>query len=165
MKKPLLLFILFYGGIAMALNLTSPAFKSGEPLPTLYSCDGKDVSPPLAWQGAPQNTQSYVLIVDDPDAPSGVWDHWLVVNIPATTTSLTEGAVLPTGTLVLKNSWSKAHYNGPCPPKGQEHRYVFTLYALDSMLNLSKEATKKELIAAIKNHVLAKAELRGVYKH
>lgn len=147
----------------MTLQLTSTAFKHGDPIPSQYSCDGVDISPPLAWQNIPENTASFVLIIDDPDAPVGIWDHWLLFNIPAKTTSLAENiSALPEGTKVGQNSWGNNTYGGPCPPKGK-HRYFFKLYALDTTLDLEEGATKATLETAIHGHVLAEAELMGTY--
>jgi Raf kinase inhibitor-like YbhB/YbcL family protein len=155
---------------AMALTLTSPAFKPGAPIPSLYTCEGKEVSPPLAWQSAPEGTKSLALIVDDPDAPDPrapkrVWVHWLLYNIPPDASRLAENADksgLPGGTMRGVADSGKAAYGGPCPPIGR-HRYFHKLYALDTTLDLA-HADKAEIEAAMKGHVLAQAELIGTYQ-
>jgi Raf kinase inhibitor-like YbhB/YbcL family protein len=158
------------GSPAMAMKLTSPAFKPNGHIPSRYTCEGDDVSPPLAWDGVPQGAKSLALIVDDPDAPDPkapqrVWVHWVVYNIPPDTKSLPENAgktELPQGTAIGLNDYTKAGYGGPCPPIGR-HRYFHKLYALDSALDL-KEATKAQLEQAMKGHVLANAQLIGTYQ-
>jgi Raf kinase inhibitor-like YbhB/YbcL family protein len=155
---------------AMALTLTSSAFNTSAPIPSLYTCEGKNISPPLAWQGAPVGTRSLALILDDPDAPDPkapkrVWVHWLLYNIPPGATGLAENADksgLPAGTVRGVTDSEKAAYGGPCPPIGR-HRYFHRLYALDTTLDLA-QATKAELEAAMKGHVLAQAELIGTYQ-
>lgn len=146
----------------MAFELTSPAFAAGQPIPTRYTCDGKDVSPPLRWSDPPPGTQSLALIMDDPDAPVGVWDHWLLFNLPPSIRDLPEKAAPPAGALDGKNSWGRTGYGGPCPPGGT-HRYFFKLYALDTLLNLKAGAGKSELLKAMEGHILAQAELMGTY--
>lgn len=147
----------------MALILKCAAFANNNPIPTKYTCDGADISPPLSWQGAPANTKSFVLIFDDPDAPRGTWDHWLLYNIPATTHTLVENiTTLPEGTLVGKNSWGNTTYGGPCPPD-REHRYFFKLFALDTYLTLAAGATKPQIESAMQKHLLATATLIGTY--
>ena len=158
------------GSAAMAMTLTSPAFKQDGQIPSKYTCEGDDISPPLAWNGVPEGTKSLVLIIDDPDAPDPkapqrVWVHWVVYNIPPDTKSLPENASkagLPQGTAVGLNDFKKTGYGGPCPPIGR-HRYFHKLYALDTTLDLRK-ATKPEIELAIKGHVLADAELIGTYQ-
>lgn len=146
----------------MTFQLTSPAFTNGEKIPALYTCDGEDRIPDLVWSDAPQNTQSFALIMDDPDAPMGTWVHWVIYNLPSGTTKITNGA-LPEGAMEGMNSWDKTAYGGPCPPSGT-HRYIFHLYALDTMLDLLTSGTKEELEQAMQNHVLAQTELIGVYQ-
>jgi Raf kinase inhibitor-like YbhB/YbcL family protein len=156
---------------AMAIKVTSPAFQPGAPIPSKYTCEGQDISPPLAWSGAPANTKSFALIVDDPDAPDPakpqrVYVHWVVYNIPATTSSLPENASkkgLPKGAVQGKNDWGKAQYGGPCPPIGR-HRYFFKLYALDTDLSGLTSPTKADLERAMKGHVLGSGELIGTYQ-
>lgn len=154
-------------GTSASMVLSSPAFAAGASIPAGYSCDGKDQSPPLRWTGAPAGTQSFALIMDDPDAPAGTWVHWLIFNIPAQATGLPEAvrpaAKLDDGSVQGTNSWRRVGYGGPCPPRGQ-HRYFFKLYALDSMLSLSSSASKADLLRAMEGHILAQAELMGVYR-
>ena len=144
--------------------ITSSAFNANAFIPKQYTCDEKDLSPPLQWTHAPNNTQSFVLIVDDPDAPNGNWDHWLLFNIPGDVTQLTENlSVLPAGTQEGKNSWGKTGYGGPCPPSNI-HRYFFKLYALDSVLSLKNGVTKDQITQAMEGHIIAQAELIGKYQ-
>ena len=158
------------GTEAMALTLTSSAFKPGGQIPSRYTCEGDDVSPPLAWDGVPQGTKSLALIIDDPDAPDPaapkrVWVHWVVYNLPLDAHGLDENAAaagLPPGADVGFNDFKKSSYGGPCPPIGR-HRYFHKLYALDTTLPL-KAPTKAALEAAMEGHVLAKAELIGTYQ-
>jgi Raf kinase inhibitor-like YbhB/YbcL family protein len=155
---------------ALALTLSSPDYKPGAAMPSRYTCEGEDISPPLAWDGVPAGTKSLALIIDDPDAPDPkapkhVWVHWVLYNLPAEARELVAGADtagLPPGTSHGVNDSKKAAYNGPCPPIGR-HRYFHTLYALDTTLDLA-QATKAELEAAMKGHVLAQAELIGTYQ-
>ena len=155
----------------MTLKITSPAFQPGGSIPSRYTCEGQDVSPPLAWSGAPANTKTFALIVDDPDAPDPakpqrVYVHWVVYNLPASETALRENAsktVLPKGTVQGKNDWGKAEYGGPCPPIGR-HRYFFKLYALDIELTGLSSPTKVDLERAMRGHVLDFGELVGTYQ-
>jgi Raf kinase inhibitor-like YbhB/YbcL family protein len=150
-----------------AMQLTSTAFTQGQAIPRKHTCDGSDISPPLAWSGAPANAKSFALIMDDPDAPGGTWVHWVIYNIPAADHALPEAvptsAKLADGAVQGKNSWPKSGYGGPCPPSGT-HRYFFKIFALDALLKLPDGATKPQLIAAMEDHVLAQAELMGTYK-
>jgi len=141
------------------LHVSSPAFESNKLIPAKYTCDGDDVSPPLTIGGIPEGTKSLVLIVDDPDAPMGTWDHWVVWNIPPTR-SIAEGTVPGTEGL---NTYRRHSYGGPCPPSGT-HRYFFKVYALDTVLSLSSNATKRDVEKAMQGHVLAKGELIGLYR-
>lgn len=146
------------------MKLQSTVFENGKIIPSKYTCDGDDISPPLSWSGAPTHTQSFVLIVDDPDAPIGTWDHWILFNIPAHVTELAKNMTqLPNGTLAGKNSWGKTSYGGPCPPSGV-HRYFFKLYALDTVLQLPSSANKSQIMQAMESHVIATAELMGKYE-
>lgn len=155
----------------MPLVLTSPAFGPGKAIPARYTCEGDDVSPPLEWAGVPAGTKSLALIMDDPDAPDPaapkrVWVHWVLYNLPARSTGLAEGvggADLPEETLEGLNDWKKLGYGGPCPPIGR-HRYFFKLYALDCVLADLKQPTKKQLEDAMSGHILAQAELVGLFK-
>ena len=144
------------------MRLTSPAFTDGGEIPNKYAKDGKDVSPPLIWSGAPEAAQSLALIVDDPDAPRGSWTHWVVIDLPPTTTGLPEGVTKVPGGRFGLNDWKRAQWDGPAPPKGR-HRYVFKLYALDRKLGLPRP-TKQEAEAAMAGHVLAEATLTGTYE-
>lgn len=147
----------------MAFTLKSPAFEHNRLIPNRYTCDGTDISPPLQWSDAPSGTVSFALIVDDPDAPVGTWDHWILYNIPAAETTLVENPThLPPGTQQGKNSWGRTSYGGPCPPD-REHRYFFKLYALDTTLPLPGGATKQEVESAMENHILETAELMARY--
>jgi Raf kinase inhibitor-like YbhB/YbcL family protein len=144
----------------MDMALTSPVFNEGEAIPVKFSCDGEDISPELDWFGIPEGTVSLALIMDDPDAPVGIWVHWVVYNMPMDLSGLREGmtGVGIDGT----NSWNQTGYGGPCPPSGT-HRYFFTLYALDINLDLDPGATKEALLAAMEGHILGQAELMGTY--
>lgn len=155
----------------MTLTLTSPAFPDGGEIPKLYTCQGSDLSPPLAWSGVPEGTKSLVLIVDDPDAPDPaapkrVWVHWTLFNLPPDSTGLDEGAAwgtLPDGTKDGLNDWERTGYGGPCPPIGR-HRYFHKLYALDTRLEGLAKPTKGILEDAMMGHVLAEAVLLGTYQ-
>jgi Raf kinase inhibitor-like YbhB/YbcL family protein len=155
----------------MAFAIRSPAFGHQGPIPRKYTCDGDNVSPPLEWSGPPDGTESLALIVDDPDAPDPaapkrVFVHWVVYDLPHTTTALPEGATrktLPTGAREGKNDWEQAGYGGPCPPKGR-HRYFFRLYAVDVLLGDLGAPSKAELEGTMAGHVLATAELVGTYE-
>ena len=159
------------GSNAMGLQITSPAFSEGRAIPAKYTCEGQDISPPLAWSGAPPNTKSFALIVDDPDAPDPakpqrVYVHWVLYNIPAGTASLPENASksgLPKGAVQGKNDWGKPEFGGPCPPIGR-HRYFHKLYALDTELNGLSSPTKADVERAMKGHILASGELMGTYQ-
>ena len=156
------------GGIPVAFSLSSTAFKNGTDIPRKFTCDGADVSPELTWTDAPPRTQTFALIADDPDAPVGVWTHWVLFNLPPDSKSLSESvskeAELPNGARQGRNDFRKIGYNGPCPPPGKPHRYYFKLYALDTKLDLKAGAAKPEVEAAMGNHTLAKAEWMGRYQ-
>ena len=148
--------------------LSSPSFAEGGAIPARHSCDGADVSPALAWQGAPQGTVSLALIVDDPDAPDPeapktVWVHWVLYNLPPGSSGLAEAATPPAGCLEGLNDWKKTGYGGPCPPIGR-HRYFFKLYALDAVLEDLHRPTKAALERALAGHVLGQAERIGTYQ-
>jgi len=149
----------------MNLQLTSPAFVEGKDIPGQYTCQGRDVSPPLKWSGVPTAAKSLVLIADDPDAPVGTWVHWVLFDLPPTTTELSEDVPktqhLPGGAKQGLNDFRRLGYGGPCPPPGKPHRYFFKLYALDALLDLKPSATKKDVEAAMKGHVLAEGQLMG----
>jgi len=152
----------------MVLSLSSTAFKGGEIIPVKYTCEGQDVSPPLMWSELPQGTQSLALIVDDPDAPVGVFTHWVLFNIPPDSGKLPEAvptqAQLPSGALQGKNDFGRVGYGGPCPPPGRPHRYCFTLYALDRVLDLKAGVSKKQVLDAMQGHILAQGQLIGTYQ-
>jgi Raf kinase inhibitor-like YbhB/YbcL family protein len=155
----------------MALEITSSAFAPGQAIPSAYTCDGDDESPPLSWQGLPAGTKSLVLIVDDPDAPDPAapkmtWVHWVLYNLPPSASGLPRGVTrndLPTGTREGVNDWKRTGYGGPCPPVGR-HRYFHNLYALDTVLPDLGKATKAAVEQATAGHVLASAELVGTYE-
>ena len=144
------------------LQLTSTVFANGGAIPATYSCDGRDVNPPLAVDRVPAGAKSLALVVDDPDAPVGLWVHWVLWNIHPRTGQIGENSV-PAGATQGRNSWGRTSYGGPCPPSGT-HRYFFKLYALDTILKLGSGTTKAELERAMEGHVIARAELIGVYK-
>ncbi len=147
--------------LPVVFELSSTAFTQGATIPARHTCTGEDISPPLSWTAPPEGTASFALVVDDPDAPRRTWQHWLVWNIPPTTRQL--GEALGTDQHVQgTNDFKKHGYGGPCPPPGHgAHRYFFRLYALDVMLGLPAGASRAELDAAMKGHVLASAELMG----
>ena len=151
-----------------SIEITSIAFAHGQPIPPKHACTGdptsslKDVSPELSWGEPPAGTQSFALIMDDPDAPNGTWDHWILFNIPASTRGLPESMPVNSGFPGGNNSWGRTGYGGPCPPSGT-HRYFFKLYALDEMLAISPGATKGELEKAMVGHILAQGELMGTF--
>ncbi len=146
--------------------ISSPVFKDNGQIHSKYTCDGEDVSPPLSWSEAPNGTKTYVLIMDDPDAPVGVFTHWVIFNIPASENNLSENVPktdkITNGALQGKNDFGRKGYGGPCPPSGR-HRYQFHLYASDTLLNLTPGSSKKNVLKALEGHILAKAELTGLY--
>ncbi|MCS7048464.1 MAG: YbhB/YbcL family Raf kinase inhibitor-like protein [Verrucomicrobiae bacterium] len=172
------LFIAFLCSCALAdaeevkMKLSSAAFAAGQRIPQKYTGEGADISPPLSWEGAPAGTKSFALICDDPDAvrvAGKVWVHWVIWNIPGTATGLPENVekkeVVLNGARQGMNSWPRLGYNGPMPPPGHGvHHYHFKLYALDAVLDLPPRATKQQLEAAMKGHILAEAELIGTYE-
>ena len=146
----------------MNFRLISDAFQDNGAVPSMYTCEGANISPPLKWEGAPKETKSFVLIVDDPDAPGKTWTHWVLFNILATTSECKEGEV-PTGALQGMNDFGHPNYGGPCPPSGT-HRYFFKIYAVDQVLALSPGASKQEVETAMRSHVLQEARLIGTYR-
>jgi Raf kinase inhibitor-like YbhB/YbcL family protein len=148
-------------------QLTSSGFAAGAPIPPRYTCKGEDVSPALEWSGAPQNTAAFAIIMDDPDAPSGTWVHWVIWNLPPSAHSLPQGVgkqeQLDGGGRQGRNSFGKIGYNGPCPPPGQTHRYFFRIYALDQKLDVPAGASRSQLDAAMKAHILAQGEYMGTF--
>jgi Raf kinase inhibitor-like YbhB/YbcL family protein len=151
----------------MTLELTSTAFPEGATIPERYTGDGRNVSPPLQWRDPPAGTRSLALICEDPDAPRGTFTHWVAFNLPAESRELAEGvpaeATLPNGTAQGTNDFGQVGYGGPSPPPGKPHRYCFKLYALDRPLDLQPGATRAQLLAALKGHVLGEAQLMGTY--
>jgi hypothetical protein len=155
----------------MKMTITSSAFAANGAIPALYTCEGKDVSPPLAWSGVPAAAKSLALIVDDPDAPDPAapkmtWVHWVLYDIPATAAGLAEAlrpSALPPGTREGVNDWNRTGYGGPCPPIGR-HRYFHKLYALDAVLPDLKRPNKAALEKAMQGHVLEQAVLIGTYQ-
>lgn len=146
-------------------SLESKAFRNQEAIPETYTCHGQDIAPALNWVNPPPNTQSFVLIMADPDAPKGIWYHWSLFNLSNTTHELVENLFqLPPGTQTGTNSWGNATYNGPCPPTGTHH-YIFTLYALDDTLPLTTGVSTDAILGAMQGHILAKAELIGISSH
>jgi len=156
------------GEKAMAFKLSTTAFEPGGAIPKKHTCDGLDLSPALEWSGAPENTKSFALIVDDPDAPVGTWVHWVLYDLPADARKLAEGVPkdehLPTGARQGRNDFRRIGYGGPCPPPGAPHRYFFKLYALDTKITLKAGASKADLEKAMAGQVLAQATLMGTYK-
>jgi Raf kinase inhibitor-like YbhB/YbcL family protein len=142
--------------------VSSPTFTEGQPIPPRFTADGSDVSPELRIENPPSGVASFVLIMDDPDAPVGTWVHWVVWNLPATTEIIAEGS-LPDGAVEGRNSWGRNSYGGPAPPSGT-HRYFFKLYALDTALDLPKGTDKAGLERAMQGRVLAEAVLMGTYR-
>jgi Raf kinase inhibitor-like YbhB/YbcL family protein len=155
----------------MSLTLSSSAFKHQTEIPSKYTCEGQDVSPPLSWLGVPDGTKSLVLIVDDPDAPDPkaprmTWVHWVLYNLPPSSAGLAEDVAakdLPKGTREGLSDWKRTGYGGPCPPIGR-HRYFHKLYALDTVLPDLGKPTKADVEKAMQGHVLASAELIGTYQ-
>lgn len=151
----------------MSFKISTPSFSNGGNIAQKFTCDGADVSPQLSWSEPPSGAKTLALLVDDPDAPVGNWNHWTMWNVPATVRSLTEGvpkdAELPDGSRQGQNDFRKIGYNGPCPPAGKPHRYYFKLYALGAKLDLKPAATKKDVEAAMKGHILAQSDWMGRY--
>lgn len=146
------------------LHLESAAFGNHQAIPVLYSCHGKNISVPLQWKNAPIETETFALIMKDPDAPSGTWYHWVLYNIPPQVTELHENeSKLIRSEEIGQNSWGHNRYEGPCPPSGKHH-YIFTLYALNASITLPGQATAADLEHAIKGHVIESATLTGTYK-
>ena len=155
----------------VAFELKSTAFAANGAIPVEHTCDGKDLSPPLSWSGAPAGTKSFALIMDDPDAPPGTWVHWVLYDLPGTTTSLPAGVARGEklegggvqGLCWGVESFTRVGYYGPCPPAGSPHHYHFKLYALGAALGLTPKSTKDRVLKAMEGHVLAETELVGVF--
>ncbi|MBA7619454.1 hypothetical protein ES703_26793 [subsurface metagenome] len=153
------------GGVEM--EITSTAFQDGGTIPTEHTCDGQDISPALSWSGAPEGTQSFTLIVDDPDSPSGDFTHWIIFNISADTSTLVASISTAALSVILwqgENDFGSIGYRGPCPPSGQTHHYRFTVYALDVTLELDAGATRAQVLNAMQGHLLAQGELIAIYQ-
>nr|HID59301.1 YbhB/YbcL family Raf kinase inhibitor-like protein [Desulfobacterales bacterium] len=152
----------------MAFELKSQAFRDGEYIPKKYTCDGQDISVPLKWSEPPAGTRNLALVCDDPDAPTGIWVHWVLYGLSPDIRELPEG--IPKnersfgGSKQGRNDFGRIGYGGPCPPWGSTHRYVFKLYALDEAPDLAPGATKKDLMRAIKDHIIQEARIMGLYK-
>lgn len=150
-----------------AFRLESSAFREGETIPRQFTCEGEDISPALRWTAPPAGTRSFVLIAEDPDAPGGVWTHWIVFNLPAHVHQIPENvakqAQVPGGGLQGLNSFGHIGYGGPCPPPGRPHHYFFRLYALDTVLSLKAGTSRQEVLDAVKGHILAKTHLMGLF--
>ena len=151
------------GSFAMSFIIESPAFSANSMIPAEYTCQGANISPPLQWSPGPEGTQSYVLIVDDPDAPMGVWDHWVLFNIPFQVTQLPQGSPTPQGASDGVNSWGTKGYRGPCPPGGT-HRYAFKIYALNTILQTGAGASTSDIERAMDGHILSSSMLIGLYR-
>ena len=149
------------------LTVTSSAFQNGQPIPKKYSCDGDNISPAVSWSTV-NNAKSYALTVEDPDAPSGMFIHWVIYNIPPSEHGLAEhiptDATLPNGTIQGLNGAKKVGYTGPCPPPGKPHRYFFKLFALDRTLTLNGDVDHDKLLSAIQGHVVAQGQVMGTYQ-
>ncbi|MDQ3818091.1 MAG: YbhB/YbcL family Raf kinase inhibitor-like protein [Acidobacteriota bacterium] len=156
------------GGKKALIRVTSKAFQEGGMIPKQYTCDGPNISPPLAWSDVPEKTKSIALVAEDPDAPRGTWVHWVAFNIPQGTRELPENVPaqenISGGGRQGTNDFKKVGYGGPCPPSGGAHRYYFKLYALDAELTLDSSATKDQLLKAIDGHVLGEGQLMGKYQ-
>lgn len=142
------------------LTITSPAFQNNQSIPQKYSCDYQNINPPLTIEGIPQGTKSLALIIDDPDAPSGTFDHWVIWNIPPSQNKIAEHT---TPGIEGVNGMGERGYTGPCPPPGKPHHYNFRVYALDTQLGLADDSKKKDLEQAMRGHVLAEGKLIGLF--
>lgn len=154
-------------GDKMSITVLSTAFHNGGDIPKKFTCDGADVSPQISWKESPPKTASFVLIADDPDAPSGTWTHWIIYDLPAGKSELEENVSkadkLPDGSRQGRNDFGKLGYGGPCPPPRKPHHYSFRIYALDAVPQLTPGASKGEVEQAMRGHLLAKGELVGRY--
>ncbi len=167
MKSIVVLIILFLSCASiyaqeagMSMKITSPEFKHNEYIPKKFTCEGQDISPTIVIEGVPATAKSLALVVDDPDAPIGMWVHWVVFDIPVTSTTIKEDTIPGKQGI---NDFRRNDYGGPCPPSGT-HRYFFKIYALDTMLNLKEDIKKKDLEKAMDGHIIDKAELIGLYQ-
>lgn len=150
----------------MSLEIKSSVFENEGMIPKKFTCDGEDISPELTWDGAPENTKSFALVCDDPDAPVGTFVHWVIFNIPSDVSKLSENTpntkMLENGAKQGKNNFGKIGYGGPCPP-GETHRYYFKLYAIDQNVDLDPGISKDQLLEEIKDNIIDEAELMGKY--
>lgn len=146
--------------MSQSLTIKSSVFEANKPIPKKYTCEGENINPPLTIEGTPQTTKSLALIIDDPDAPSGTFDHWVVFNIPPSTTKIAEQTSPGTEGM---NGADENNYHGPCPPPGKPHRYFFKVYALDTQLGIGENSHKKDVEKAMQGHILAKGELIGLF--
>ena len=144
------------------LKISSPAFENGGEMPKKYTCDGANVNPPLKIENVPSNTKSLALVFDDIDAPGGTYVHWILWNMDPGVKEIKENSV-PEGAVQGVNNFKKRHYGGPCPPK-RAHKYVFKIYALDTLLHLNPNGTKKDLEKIMEGHVISRTQLTGLYK-
>jgi hypothetical protein len=162
------LIIVFTAQAAFALELESEVFEDKGYIPDRYTCDAQNFSPPLGWSNVPENTQSLVLVCDDPDAPFKIWVHWVAFNIPPQTLGFKEDIsqkeLGELGVIEGVNDFGKAGYQGPCPPAGKAHRYSFKLYALDTILSLQAGVSRKDVVGAMQGHIIAEAKLTGFYQ-
>jgi Raf kinase inhibitor-like YbhB/YbcL family protein len=151
-----------------AIAVTSAAFQQGDVIPKRYTCEGDNISPALAWSQGPEGTKTYALVCEDPDAPSGMFVHWVMYNIPASERGLAENIAktdpLPNGTRQGKNGAAETGYTGPCPPPGKPHRYFFRVFALDTDVNISGDVTRDVLMGAIQPHIIAEGSVMGTYQ-
>jgi Raf kinase inhibitor-like YbhB/YbcL family protein len=148
----------------MNFSITSEAFRDGATIPAEYTCDGRTISPPLQWSEPPSGTECFVLIVDDPDAPGGTFNHWILFNIPPSSRGIHKGALIEGGILEGRTSYGRKGWGGPCPPRGPAHHYHFKIFALDNRLALKAGASRQQIDGAIKGHILAEATLTGLYQ-
>ena len=152
----------------MKLQITTPAFAAGQPIPRRHTGEGQNLSPALQWSDVPPAAKSLALICDDPDAPMGTWVHWVIYDLPPATAGLSEDVPkspeLANGARQGVNDYNRIGYGGPCPPPGKPHRYFFKLYALDTKPDLKPGLTKKDLLKAMEGHVLAEGQLMGTYQ-
>ena len=165
-NRLILIAILANTPLGATMKLISPAFSHNQEIPAQYTCDGQNISPALAWSDVPETTNSFALIVDDPDAPAKVWVHWVVFNIPSTINHLNQNTSISRAEVPFlqgTNDFKTQKWGGPCPPSGTHH-YRFTLYALDNLLDLPAGATKEQLLSAMHGHILEQTTLVGTYK-
>lgn len=152
----------------MELSVSSTVFREGETIPAKYTCEGEDISPPIVWGEPPDGTRSLALIVDDPDAPGGVFTHWIIFNLPADTRQLPAAVPaqprLDSGARQGKTDFGRVGYGGPCPPPGKPHRYRFTVYALDRTLDLAAGASRSQVLGAMEGNILSRGRLTGIYE-